>query len=81
WIDQQSHLALKGEYYDKDGLLKNYRVLAFDQQDGIWVVLHSEMDNISRNHKTFMETSSIQYDTGLKDQLFKVSTIQRGRIP
>ncbi len=81
WVDQQSHLVLKGEYYDKDGLLKNYRVLAFDQQDGIWVVLHSEMDNISRNHKTFMETSSVRYDTGLKDQLFKVSTIQRGRIP
>ncbi len=80
WVDQQSHLVIKGEYYDKDGLLKNYRVLAFDQQDGIWVVLSSEMDNISRNHKTLMETSSIRYNTGIKDQLFKVSTIQRGRI-
>ncbi len=80
WVDQQSHLVLKGEYYDKDGLLKNYRVLAFDQQDGIWAVRSSEMDNVSRNHKTLMETSSIRYDTGLKDTLFKVSTIQRGRI-
>ncbi|PIE64261.1 MAG: outer membrane lipoprotein-sorting protein [Desulfobacterales bacterium] len=81
WVDQQSHLVLKGDYYDKDGLLKHYRVLAFAQQDGIWVALRSEMDNVSRNHKTFMETSSIRFDTGLKDRLFKVSTIQRGRIP
>ncbi len=81
WIDKQSHLVLKAEYYDKDGLLKNYRVISFSQQDGIWTVLKSEMDNISRNHKTYINTSSIHYDTGLKDQLFKVSTIQRGRIP
>ncbi len=81
WVDQKSHLVLKGEYYDKDGLVKNYRVLTFDQQDGIWVVLKSEMDNVSRNHKTLMETSSIRYNTGIKDQVFKVSSLQRGRIP
>ncbi len=81
WVDQQNHLVLKGEYYDKDGLLKNYRTLAVKQQDGIWAVLSSEMNNVSRNHKTLMETSDIRYNTGLKDQLFKVSTIQRGRIP
>ncbi|PIE70695.1 MAG: outer membrane lipoprotein-sorting protein [Deltaproteobacteria bacterium] len=80
WVDQESLLVLKGEYYDKDGLLKNYRVHAFEQQDGIWSILRSEMDNVSRNHKTLMETHSIRYNTGLKDQLFKVSTIQRGRI-
>ncbi len=81
WVDQQSYLVIRGEYYDKDGLLKRYRALAVGQQDGIWAVLSSEMDNVSRNHKTLMETSAIRYNTGLKDQLFKVSTIQRGRIP
>jgi hypothetical protein len=61
-------------------LLKVYKVLDYREQDGFWVVFHSEMDNVSRSHKTILEMDSIQFNTGLGDNLFKVSTIQRGRI-
>jgi negative regulator of sigma E activity len=80
WVDQEGHFSLKTEYYDKDGLLKIYRALVFKRQDGFWTTFKSEMDNVSREHRTIMETSSMQYDTGIKNRMFKVSTIQRGRI-
>jgi hypothetical protein len=80
WICQKSHLKIKIEFYDKDGLLKIYRMISASEQDGFWTVFRSEMDNVSRNHKTIMETSTMRYNTGIRDSLFRVSTIQRGKI-
>lgn len=80
WVSKVAHMVLKAEYYDKDGLLKVYRVIDFGKEGGFWTVRHSEMENVVRNHKTVMEFDSMQYDTGLQDKLFKVSSIQRGRV-
>lgn len=80
WIDQTGYISRKVEYYDKDGLLKIYHALDVRKEGGFWTVVKSEMNNVSRDHKTIMETRSIQYDTGIKDRLFRVPTIQRSRI-
>ncbi len=80
WIHKEAFLALKVEYYDKDGLLKTYRVFEFRQQDGFWTIFRSEMENHSREHTTRMVFESVAYDTGIRDDLFQVSTIERGRI-
>ena len=80
WVSKEAHMALKAEYYDKDGLLKVYRVLDFGKEGGFWTSRHSEMENVVRKHKTVMEFSAMQYDTGIDDGFFKVSTIQRGRV-
>lgn len=80
WVSRDMHMVLKAEYYDKDGLLKVYRVLDFGRVGGFWTHRHSEMENVVRKHRTVMEFSAIQYDTGLEDGLFKVSSIQRGRV-
>ncbi len=80
WIDKKSHLIVKGEYYDKDGLVKVYRALDVRQQDGIWITFRSEMDNVSRQHKTIMAISKMELNTGVDDKVFRVATIQRGRL-
>ncbi|UZJ40736.1 outer membrane lipoprotein-sorting protein [Prosthecochloris sp. SCSIO W1101] len=80
WVSKEADMILKAEYYDKDGLLKVYRVVDFGKEGGFWTVRHSEMENVVRNHKTVMEFSAMRYDTGLGDKLFRVSSIQRGRI-
>ncbi|BBO82559.1 hypothetical protein DSCO28_31250 [Desulfosarcina ovata subsp. sediminis] len=66
--------------FGKDGLLKIYNALNFKQQDGFWTLFKSEMNNVSRNHKTVMTMDSVKYNTGIKDNLFRVSTIHRGSI-
>jgi outer membrane lipoprotein-sorting protein len=81
WVDKEAYLILQAEYYDKDGLLKIYKAVDVRKQDGFWTTFRSEMDNVSRGHKTVMEIASIRYDSGMEDDLFKVSSIQRGRIP
>lgn len=80
WVSKQASMVIKAEYYDKDGLIKVYRALDLKKQDGFWTLLRSEMDNVSRHHRTIMETDAVRYDTGLKDRLFRVATIQRGSI-
>jgi outer membrane lipoprotein-sorting protein len=80
WVYKEAFMAIKVEYYDKDGLLKTYRALDFRQQDGFWTVFRSEMENHSREHTTRMAFQSVAYNTGVRDDLFQVSTIERGRI-
>ena len=80
WVSKAANMVVQAEYYDKDGLLKVYKALDFKKQDDFWTLFRSEMDNISLKHKTIMEMASVQYNIGIKDHLFKVSTIQRGRI-
>ena len=71
---------MQGEYYDRDGLIKTYKALDVREQDGFWTLMRSEMDNVSREHKTVMESAEVRYDSGLEDSLFQVSTIERGRV-
>ena len=78
WVRKDASVVVKAEYYDKDGLLKIYKALDVRNHGGFWTVFHSEMDNVVREHKTFMLTSSMTYDTGLGENLFRVATIQRG---
>ncbi len=80
WVCRAADMVIKAEYYDKDGLLKIYKALDFRKQDGFWTLFRSEMDNVSRHHKTVMTVDAVQYDSGISDHLFRVSTIQRGAI-
>ena len=80
WVDKVSYVPVRIEFYDKDGLLKVYTAEDLRRQDGIWFVFRAQMDNVSRSHKTIMETSNLRLNTGLKDELFRVATIQRGRL-
>jgi hypothetical protein len=80
WVCKAADMVIKAEYYDKDGLLKVYRAMDFRRQDGFWTLFRSEMDNVSRSHKTVLAIDSVQYDRGIGDHMFRVSTIQRGVI-
>lgn len=80
WVDKTSHIAVRTDYYDKDGLQKRLEVKELRQHNGIWTTFHSEMNNISRGHRTVLKIDAIDYDTGLGDELFRVATLQRGRL-
>lgn len=79
-VSQEALLVLKAEYFDKDGLLKIFEATDFRKQDGFWNIYASVMTNVARDHKTIMETAFMRYNTGLKDSLFTVTALQRGRL-
>jgi outer membrane lipoprotein-sorting protein len=81
WIRQDALVAVKVEFYDKRGsLLKTLVVSDVRKQDDIWTPFRMEMKNVQKDHSTVIEITEIQYNTGLEDSLFRVSTLERGRI-
>lgn len=80
WVSRTAHLVVQAEYHDKDGLLKVYQALDIRRQDGFWTVFISQMDNVARSHKTIMAIHAMEFNTGIDDELFRVSTIERGAI-
>lgn len=79
-VGKDANLILKGEYFDKDGLEKVFEAKEVRKIDGFWTMLTSQMTNLSREHKTLLHTQDMQYNKGLDDGLFTVTTLQRGRL-
>lgn len=81
WIHKNTHIALKVEYYDKNGnLMKILTTSDIRKQNEIWTAFRMFMDNKQEKHQTVLEFTDIIYNTGLKDNLFKVSTLERGML-
>ncbi len=81
WIAKDSAVVLKAEFFDRQGKpLKTLRITDVNQVGGFWTVFRMEMENYQEKHKTIIEIDEMKYDSGLKDRLFKVSTLERGRI-
>jgi len=81
WIRQDALVAAKVDFYDqKGGHLKTLTVSDVREQDGIWTSFRMEMENFQKEHKTIIEMLEVQYNIGLEDSLFRVSTLERGRV-
>lgn len=81
WIRQDSYVAAKAEYYDKMGLMMKILTISdVREQDGFWTIFKMKMDNKQEKHKTILELEDMHYNTKVKDSMFKVSNLERGRI-
>ena len=81
WVDQLSYIPIKAEFYDKQGkLLKVMEVQSLKKIDGFWTVEKVQMENIQKKHKTVIETKKIEYNRNVKDDLFRVSTLESGTL-
>jgi len=81
WIRQDAFIPIRVEFYDRqENLLKILTATDIRKQGGFWTLYRMEMDNIQEKHKTILEIKKINYNTALKDSLFRVSTLERGRI-
>ncbi len=78
WVDKNNFVMTKVQFYDKKNRL--LKVLDFLKQrlDGnYWSVLKMKMENVQTEHKTIMEISDIEYDTGIRDNFFTKRFLQR----
>ncbi len=81
WIRKDAVVAIKVEYYDRQGkLMKTLTLPDIRQKDGIWTIFKWYMDNHKEKHKTILEMQEIEYNIGVKDNLLTVSTLERGRL-
>ena len=81
WIRKDALVPLRIDYYDHHGeLMKTLTLSDIKQIDGFWISLHREMKHYQLNHKTILTMDDIKFNSGIKDSIFRVSSIQRGMI-
>lgn len=81
WVDQESLIPIKAEFYDKQGkLLKVMEVQSLKKIDGFWTIEKMQMENLQKKHKTVIETKRIEYNKDVKDDIFRVSTLESGTL-
>jgi hypothetical protein len=79
-VGKDAKLILRGEYFDKNGLLKIFEAREVRKIDGFWTTIIGQMTNVISKHKTVLHTKDMQYNRGLDDAIFTVATLQRGRL-
>lgn len=80
WVIKDKWIGLKREFYDEDGeALKTLRVKSFEKIGGYWIIVHSEMHNTQKNHRTVMKLDNVNVDKGVSESQFTERMMKRGR--
>ncbi len=81
WVRKDIHMPVRAEFYDRHSkLLKKLTYSDIKMVDGFWTPHKLLMENVQHNHQTLIEYTNVHHNLGLKDNLFRVSTIARGKI-
>jgi outer membrane lipoprotein-sorting protein len=71
WIDQETFLPLKEEYYsDKDKLIRVFTAAKIEVIDGITTVTQRVMENVKKKQVTTVQFDKITYNGGIEDKIF-----------
>ncbi|MCM0606174.1 MAG: outer membrane lipoprotein-sorting protein [Xanthomonadaceae bacterium] len=81
WMDKESLVALKGEFYDLNGqLLKktmSKKIEKVDAKNNKWQPMYLEAENVQTNHKTIIEFKNYKANTGVSDDLFTARYLEK----
>ena len=81
WIDKESYLQLRSEFYDEDDYLVNTLTSSnLKMMDGRLIPTKMEViPEEDQNNKTIIEYVDIQFDKDIKDSFFSVQNMKRIR--
>jgi outer membrane lipoprotein-sorting protein len=78
WIDKQTFMPVKAEYYDKENTLyRRVEALEIKAVQGFPTVLKSRVENLAAGGNTVSEFSRIKYDIGLRANIFTERYLRR----
>ena len=81
WIDKESLVQVKAEFYDEQGtLLKVLTVSGIEKKDGFWTADKMEMNNLQKKHTTLIETLKHEFNKNIADSYFRVNSLEEGKI-
>ena len=78
WVRKSNFYPAKIEYYDRANKL--YKVMEREKIEKVgnyWIAKEAEMADLKKEHKTKMFITEVQFDTGLKDELFTRRYLKR----
>jgi outer membrane lipoprotein-sorting protein len=77
WVDQERSLPLKEEYFDHQGkLIRTFAAEKVEQIGGNWTITSRTMKNAQTGHRTEVTFSNVEYNVGLKDDVFTERTLK-----
>lgn len=80
WVDQQSWLVVKANYWDvRNNRLKTLIADDIRNIDGIWTRHKMTMSNHKTGHTSEFIFSDVDYQSAVKDSLFTKRSLSRGR--
>jgi outer membrane lipoprotein-sorting protein len=80
WVMKDNYIGLKREFYDDRGRhLKTLTIKDYDQIDGFWTILETEMKNVQRDHSTHMKFSDVKINQGIPDRMFTERNMMLGQ--
>ena len=80
WVEKERSILRKVEFFDrKDKLLKMMTIPEVRKDGDYWTILKMVMENIQKPHKTTLEISDVQYDTGIEEDFFSERFLKRDR--
>jgi len=71
YIDTDTFLPLKEEYFDKKGKnIRIFRAERIENIDGISTITSRSIKNVKKGTRTIVEFSGVKYDLGMKENIF-----------
>ncbi len=81
WIRKDCLIALKVEYYDRQGELhRELNMSDITQVDGIWIAKMMHMVNVQTNTQTIIMVENPEYNVPMDETSFTVANLERGEI-
>ncbi|MBC8344725.1 MAG: outer membrane lipoprotein-sorting protein [Candidatus Marinimicrobia bacterium] len=78
WVDKKKSLLKKVEFFNKKGTqFKILDILDHIKNGEYWTATKMIMKNIKTNHRTELQVLKVDYDSGLKDNVFTESYMKR----
>ena len=78
WIDKKHFLMKKIEFFDKkNNLFKILDIPDHVKNGDYWTAIKMTMFNVKKSHSTELEILKVDYDQGLKDNIFSESYLKR----
>lgn len=78
WIDRETFLPLKEDYYDRRNEL--YRVFTADEVEevaGFPTVVRRTMKEVKKGHRTEVSFEAVEYNLGLSEELFSERSLRQ----
>jgi hypothetical protein len=78
WVAQDMLLPLRADFFaGGETPIKRYAVLQLENIQDIWTETKVIMEDLLSGHKTTLETTTIQYNTGISDSIFTQQALER----
>ena len=81
WVRQDCYVAVKVDYYDKQGKLhRELRLSDIEKIDGFWIAQKMDMKNVQTNHETIIIIENPKYNINIDENAFTVAKLEKGSL-